>query len=182
MAAAWAQYRAQEELVIVARKYKVRLTLFHGRGGAAGRGGTPARMAILSQPPGSVNHNMRVTEQGEMIRFKYGSAPLALANLDLVLSATIEASLLPPPEPRDNWRLLMDRLAEVANKSYREMVQDNPDFVEYFSEGLFSPMRSEVIGKRYNTRLLSPRARTIELPEFGKKGRKIFLDTCHLPW
>ncbi len=135
MAAAWAQYRAQEELVVVAKKYDVDLTLFHGRGGAAGRGGTPARMAILSQPPDSVNHSMRVTEQGEMIRFKYGSAPLALTNLDLVLSATLEASLLPPPEPMANWRLLMDKLAEVASHSYREMVQNNPDFVEYFSEG-----------------------------------------------
>lgn len=135
MAAAWAQYRAQEELVAVAKKYKVKLTLFHGRGGAAGRGGTPARMAILSQPPGSVNHNMRVTEQGEMIRFKYGSAPLALTNLDLILSATIEASLIPPREPMENWRLMMDRLADVASKQYRKMVQDNSDFVEYFVEG-----------------------------------------------
>ena len=135
MAAAWAQYRAQEELVVVAKKYKVKLTLFHGRGGAAGRGGTPARMAILSQPPGSVNHSMRVTEQGEMIRFKYGSPPLALTNLDLVLSATIEASLRPPPEPMENWRLLMDKLANVASKSYRDSVQGNPDFVEYFVEG-----------------------------------------------
>ncbi len=135
LAAAWAQYRAQEELVVVAKKYGVELTLFHGRGGAAGRGGTPARMAILSQPPDSVNHSMRVTEQGEMIRFKYGSAPLALTNLDLVLSATLEASLLPPPEPMANWRLLMDKLAEVASNSYRQTVQNNPDFVEYFSEG-----------------------------------------------
>jgi len=163
MAAAWAQYRAQEELVIVARKYKVRLTLFHGRGGAAGRGGTPTRMAILSQPPGSVNHNMRVTEQGEMIRFKYGSAPLALANLDLVLSATIEASLLPPPEPMDNWRLMMDRLADVANKSYREMVQDNPDFVEYFSEG--TPERELALlalGSRPARRTNDPNDRSIK--------------------
>jgi len=133
MAAAWAQYRAQEELVVVADKYGVNLTLFHGRGGAAGRGGGPAHQAILSQPPGSVDHSMRVTEQGEMVRFKYGSATLALANLDLVLSATIEASLLPPPKPRENWRLLMDRLAEVASSHYRETIRD-PQFIEYFIE------------------------------------------------
>ncbi len=134
MAAAWAQYRAQEELVIVAEKYSVNLTLFHGRGGAAGRGGTPARQAILSQPPGSVNHSMRVTEQGEMIRFKYGSPPLALTNLDLILSATVEATLRPPPQPMENWRTLMDQLADVAHKSYRDTVND-PQFVDYFVEG-----------------------------------------------
>ncbi|MCZ6502964.1 MAG: phosphoenolpyruvate carboxylase [Gammaproteobacteria bacterium] len=134
MAAAWAQYGAQEELVLVANKYHVDLTLFHGRGGAAGRGGTPPRQAVLSQPPGSVNSSTRVTEQGEMIRFKYGSAPLALNNLDLILSATIEASLLPPPEPMENWRSLMDRLSDIACRSYRKTVQD-PNFVEYFVEG-----------------------------------------------
>jgi phosphoenolpyruvate carboxylase len=134
MAAAWAQYRAQEELVVVAEKYHVDLTLFHGRGGAAGRGGAPARQAILSQPPGSIKNSMRVTEQGEMVRFKYGSPPLALTNLDLVLSATIEASLLPPPAPRESWRSFMDRLAEVASTSYRKTVSDK-DFIDYFFDG-----------------------------------------------
>jgi len=135
MAAAWAQYRAQEELVTVAEKYGIQLTLFHGRGGAPGRGGGPARQAILSQPPGSVNKNMRLTEQGEMIRFKYGSPALALNSLDLVLSAVIEASLVPPPKPRENWRLLTQRLADTARDSYRQFVQGNESFVEYFIEG-----------------------------------------------
>lgn len=135
MAAAWAQYRAQEDLVTISEKYDVRLTLFHGRGGAPGRGGGPARAAILSQPPGSVKHSMRVTEQGEMIRFKYGSEALALSNLDLVLSATIEASLLPPAKPRESWRLLMDRMAAVARESYSEIVRDDPCFLDYFEQG-----------------------------------------------
>jgi len=135
MAAAWAQYRAQEDLVTVSEKYHVELTLFHGRGGAPGRGGGPAREAILSQPPGSVKNSMRVTEQGEMIRFKYGSDSLALNNMDLVLSATIEASLLPPAKPRESWRLSMDRLSEVACQSYREVVRDDPNFVDYFAQG-----------------------------------------------
>ncbi len=134
MAAAWAQYRAQEDLVTVSEKYKVKLTLFHGRGGTVGRGGAPARAAILSQPPGSVKGSMRVTEQGEVIRFKYGSAPLALNSLDLTMSATIEATLLPPPLPRENWRRLMDQMAEVSCQSYRDTVQDNPEFVEFFSQ------------------------------------------------
>ncbi|MCB1693431.1 MAG: phosphoenolpyruvate carboxylase [Pseudomonadales bacterium] len=135
MAAAWAQYRAQEDLVTISEKYNVKLTLFHGRGGAPGRGGGPARAAILSQPPGSVKHSMRVTEQGEMIRFKYGSEALALTNLDLVLSATIEASLMPPAKPRENWRLLMDKMAIVARESYREIVRDDPCFIDYFEQG-----------------------------------------------
>jgi phosphoenolpyruvate carboxylase len=162
MAAAWAQYRAQEELVVVAEKYHVRLTLFHGRGGAAGRGGTPARQAILSQPPGSVNGSTRVTEQGEMIRFKYGSAPLALNNLDLILSATIEASLLPPPGPMESWRALMDRLSDIASNSYRSTVRD-PDFVEYFVEG--TPERELALlalGSRPARRSNNPNDRSIE--------------------
>ena len=135
MAAAWAQYRAQEDLVTIAEKYAVQLTLFHGRGGTVGRGGGPARAAILSQPPGSISSSIRVTEQGEMIRFKYGSTSLAVNNLDLILGAAIEASLLPPPKPRENWRLLMNRLAELARDSYRAMVRDHPRFVDYFDQG-----------------------------------------------
>ena len=133
MAVAWAQYRAQEDLVAVSEKYDVKLTLFHGRGGTVGRGGAPAREAILSQPPGSVKGSMRVTEQGEVIRFKYGSAALALNSLDLTLSATIEATLLPPPKPMDNWRRLMDRMADVACNSYRAVVQQDPNFVAFFN-------------------------------------------------
>ncbi len=135
MAAAWAQYRAQEDLVVVCEKYGVDLTLFHGRGGTVGRGGAPARDAILSQPPGSVKNGMRVTEQGEVIRFKYGSPALALVSLDLALSATVEATLLPPPKPRENWRHLMDTLADIARDSYRETVQNNPMFLKYFDQG-----------------------------------------------
>ncbi|MEX2489527.1 MAG: phosphoenolpyruvate carboxylase, partial [Pseudomonadales bacterium] len=106
--------------------------LFHGRGGTVSRGGAPAHNAILSQPPGSVKNSMRVTEQGEMIRFKYGSDPLAMINLDLVMSAAIEASLLPPPKPRENWRVLMDKLSSVARDSYRGTVRNNSAFVDYF--------------------------------------------------
>lgn len=132
MAAAWAQYRAQEALVQVARRQGVRLTLFHGRGGTVGRGGGPANRAIFSQPPGSVAGSLRITEQGEMIRFKFGLPKLAVQNFTLYTGAVLEASLLPPPEPKPEWRAVMDQLANTAVTSYREVVRGNPDFVPYF--------------------------------------------------
>ncbi|WP_257275229.1 MULTISPECIES: phosphoenolpyruvate carboxylase [unclassified Endozoicomonas] len=132
MAAAWAQYRAMEEVTEVCRENNVELTLFHGRGGTIGRGGGPAHAAILSQPPGSVNNNLRVTEQGEMIRFKFGFPDVAINSLMLYASATLEASLLPPPEPKQSWRDMMDQLARDSLQIYRGMVRDEPDFVPYF--------------------------------------------------
>ncbi|WP_422134922.1 phosphoenolpyruvate carboxylase [Endozoicomonas sp. ALD040] len=132
MAAAWAQYRAMEEVTEVCRKNNVGLTLFHGRGGTIGRGGGPAHAAILSQPPGSVNNNLRVTEQGEMIRFKFGFPDVAINSLMLYASATLEATLLPPPVPEQSWRDMMDQLARDSLQIYRGMVRDEPDFVPYF--------------------------------------------------
>ncbi|MBB5321488.1 phosphoenolpyruvate carboxylase [Marinobacter oulmenensis] len=132
--AAWAQYQAQEKLTAVAARYDVHLTLFHGRGGTVGRGGGPANRAILSQPPGSVNGSFRITEQGEMIRFKFGLPRLAVKSLTLYASAVIEATLAPPPAPRDNWREVMDWLTERSLKSYRQVVRENPDFVPYFRQ------------------------------------------------
>ncbi len=135
MAAAWLQYRAQEELVDRCNKAGVQLTLYHGRGGSMARGGGSAHQAILSQPPGSVNGGMRVTEQAEMIRSKYGSPTLAFMNLDLVISATIEATLLPSTGAREEWRRTMDQLADTARSEYDRIVQDNVDFADYFDQG-----------------------------------------------
>ncbi|XKE46831.1 phosphoenolpyruvate carboxylase [Halomonas organivorans] len=132
LAAAWAQYRAQEALVEVCRRHGVDLTLFHGRGGTVGRGGGPAHAAILSQPPGSVNGSLRVTEQGEMIRFKFGQPEIALRSMEIYACAVLEASLLPPPAPEPAWREEMDRLAEVAHRAYVGVVREDPDFVPYF--------------------------------------------------
>ncbi len=132
LAAAWAQYQAQEALVETAQEFGVKLTLFHGRGGTVGRGGGPANRAILSQPPGSVNGAFRITEQGEMIRFKFGLPGVAQNSMKLYLNAVIEASLLPPPKPQQHWRDLMQRLTSVSLASYRQVVREHPDFVEYF--------------------------------------------------
>lgn len=132
LAAAWAQYRAQERLVDVCHQHGVGLTLFHGRGGAVGRGGGPAHAAILSQPPGSVNGSLRVTEQGEMIRFKFGQPDIALRSMEIYACAVLEATLLPPPAPEPHWREEMDRLAEIAHRAYVGVVREDPDFVPYF--------------------------------------------------
>jgi phosphoenolpyruvate carboxylase len=132
IAASWAQYRAQEELLQVCGLYGVQLTLFHGRGGTIGRGGAPAREALLSQPPGSLENGLRVTEQGEMIRTKLGWPSLAVKTLALYTVAICQANLTTPPAPNAQWRDVMDRLAEESCAAYRKVVRDEPDFVPYF--------------------------------------------------
>lgn len=132
LAASWAQYRAQEALVNLGERYGVELTLFHGRGGTIGRGGAPAHAALLSQPPRSLKNGLRVTEQGEMIRFKLGLPAVAVASLDLYASAVLEANLFPPTEPKQAWRNTMDHAAKISCEIYRGIVRGEPDFVPYF--------------------------------------------------
>ncbi|WP_275075527.1 phosphoenolpyruvate carboxylase [Providencia rettgeri] len=132
MAASWAQYRAQDALIKLCEKEGVTLTLFHGRGGTIGRGGAPAHSALLSQPPGSLKGGLRVTEQGEMIRFKFGLPQVTISSLALYASAILEANLLPPPEPKNEWKSVMDSLSDVSCAMYRDYVREQPDFVPYF--------------------------------------------------
>ncbi len=132
MAASWAQYRAQEALLDVADSAGVRLQLFHGRGGTLGRGGAPAGTALLSQPPGSLRGGLRVTEQGEMIRFKLGLPETAIGSLDLYASAILEANTAAPPPPEDSWRACMHQLAELSCERYRALVRGTPRFIDYF--------------------------------------------------
>ena len=132
LAAAWAQYRAQEELLNVCQEHSVELTLFHGRGGTIGRGGAPAQAALLSQPPGSLRKGLRVTEQGEMIRAKLGWSSLAVKTLALYTSAICRANLQTPPAPRQAWRDLMESLAADSCAVYRQMIREEPDFIDYF--------------------------------------------------
>lgn len=134
LAAAWGQYRAQESLTEVCKKHGVRLTLFHGRGGTVGRGGGPSHTAILAQPPGSVDGSLRVTEQGEMIRFKFAIPEIAVHNLELYAGSVLEASLAPVQKPKSEWRQLMDKLASEAHQTYRKVIWENQDFVPYFRE------------------------------------------------
>ena len=131
LAAAWAQYRAQEALTAVAAKHGVALTLFHGRGGAVGRGGGPSAQAIASQPPGAVAGSIRVTEQGEMIRFKLGTPAIAKATLSHYLTATLKATVAPPPAPSSAMRKHIGELADMSLNTYREFVSE-PRFVDFF--------------------------------------------------
>ncbi|BBB27357.1 phosphoenolpyruvate carboxylase [Amphritea japonica] len=132
LAAAWGQYRAQEALTKACADNDIHLTLFHGRGGTVGRGGGPSHTAILAQPPGSVAGSLRVTEQGEMIRFKFGVPEIAIRNLELYTSATLEATLAPAPGPKLEWRQLMDDLSASGLAAYRDVVRFDPQFVPYF--------------------------------------------------
>lgn len=132
MSAGWAQYSAMDALVRVCEEANIELTLFHGRGGTIGRGGAPAHAALLSQPPKSLKGGLRVTEQGEMIRFKLGLPDIAVNSFNRYASAILEANLLPPPSPKQEWRDLMEVLSQVSCEAYRSIVQGEPDFVPYF--------------------------------------------------
>ncbi|WP_415911865.1 phosphoenolpyruvate carboxylase [Neptuniibacter sp. QD37_11] len=132
LAAAWGQFKAQEGLTQLCKDHGVHLTLFHGRGGTVGRGGGPSHTAILAQPPGSVDHSLRLTEQGEMIRFKYGMPDLAIRNLELCTGAVLEATLSPAPGPEQAWREQMEAMAKRGLTEYRAIVRENSMFVPYF--------------------------------------------------
>jgi phosphoenolpyruvate carboxylase len=134
LAAQWAIYRAQEELAEVARRHGVELTIFHGRGGSAGRGGGPTHAAIASQPASHPPGRLKVTEQGETISFKYSLRGLARRNLEAALAGTLLATypelLEPPPSAED--RVVLDRLAAVSRAAYRAFVWDEPRFPAFF--------------------------------------------------
>ena len=132
MAASWAQYQAQDALIKTCESAGIALTLFHGRGGSIGRGGAPAHAALLSQPPGSLKGGLRVTEQGEMIRFKFGLPEVTIASLSLYTGAILEANLLPPPEPKPEWQQIMAQLSQDSCNMYRGFVREHKDFVPYF--------------------------------------------------
>jgi phosphoenolpyruvate carboxylase len=135
LAANWALYRAELDLVESARNTGIRLRLFHGRGGTVGRGGGPSYDAILAQPPGAVRGSLRITEQGEVIGAKYAEPRIAHRNLETLLAATLEATLLDTEglgglsEPAYE---VLDELAARAQRAYSELVHETPGFVEYF--------------------------------------------------
>ncbi len=131
----WTLYRAQGLLSSVAQEHGVRLRLFHGRGGSAGRGGGPSYQAIMAQPPNTLDGKIRITEQGEVISFKYSMRGLARRNLDTVLAAVLEKSADGSPrEPEPRWVEAMEDLSEIAHRTYRELVYEDRDFLNFFFE------------------------------------------------
>ena len=132
LSAAWELYKAQEDVVAACRARGVSVTLFHGRGGTVDRGGGPMHLAIQSQPPGSVNGSLRVTEQGETIDSKFGLPGIALRTLERYMTAVLEATLRPAQNPELRWRERMQELADSARRAYGELVHDTPDFPAYF--------------------------------------------------
>ena len=132
---AWALYQAQRALVDTGRRMGITIQLFHGRGGAIGRGGGPANRAILGQPAGTVVGRLRFTEQGEMIADRYGAPGVAERHLDQIINAVLRSSFGIDAEPAPpEWERLIERLAERAGRHYRELVYETPEFLTYFAE------------------------------------------------
>ncbi|MGB6126795.1 MAG: phosphoenolpyruvate carboxylase, partial [Gordonia sp. (in: high G+C Gram-positive bacteria)] len=156
LAANWALYRAELDLVTAAREAKVRLQLFHGRGGTVGRGGGPSYDAILAQPPGAVQGALRLTEQGEIIAAKYAEPVSARRNLESLLAATLESSLLDIEGLGDSPGQAytdFDELAELARAAYSALVHETPGFVEYFTASTpLSEIGAMNIGSRPTSR------------------------------
>ncbi|OBJ53001.1 phosphoenolpyruvate carboxylase, partial [Mycobacterium asiaticum] len=156
LAANWAVYRAELALVEAARKNGIRLRLFHGRGGTVGRGGGPSYQAILAQPPGAVNGSLRLTEQGEVIAAKYAEPRTAQRNLESLVAATLESTLLDVEGLGDTAEpayAVLDEVAELAKHAYAELVHDTPGFVEYFKASTpVSEIGSLNIGSRPSSR------------------------------
>ncbi|MDO8958669.1 MAG: phosphoenolpyruvate carboxylase [Rhodocyclaceae bacterium] len=132
----WALYRAEVALVEVFKKNGLRLRLFHGRGGTVGRGGGPSYQAILAQPAGAVQGAIRITEQGEVLASKYANPELGRRNLEVLVAATLEATLLPRAhdDPKPDCLAAMAELAECSFRAYRDLVYETPGFERYFWE------------------------------------------------
>ncbi|MDT3668822.1 MAG: phosphoenolpyruvate carboxylase [Aromatoleum sp.] len=165
----WALYKAEIGLVEVFARHEVRLRLFHGRGGSVGRGGGPSYQAILAQPGGAVQGQIRLTEQGEVIAAKYGNPEVGRRNLEVIVAATLEASLLADraPAPRAQFLDTMQTLSDAAFTAYRGLVYETEGFERYFWESTVISEISELnIGSR---------------PASRKKGRRIE-DLRAIPW
>jgi phosphoenolpyruvate carboxylase len=168
----WALYRAEVALVALfdglQREHGIRLRLFHGRGGTVGRGGGPSYQAILAQPPGTVNGQIRLTEQGEVIASKYAHPEIGRRNLETLVAATLEATLL--PGARDAPRAFVDAAQAISDAScaaYRKLVYGTPGFVDYFFDA--TPIR-EIAELNIGSR-----------PASRKAGRRIE-DLRAIPW
>jgi phosphoenolpyruvate carboxylase len=147
----WELYKAELTLIDIFRRHGVALRLFHGRGGSVGRGGGPSYEAILAQPPGAVQGQIRITEQGEVIAGKYSNAEVGRRNLETLAAATLEATLLDSnrPEPPGSYRTIMEELSAHAFRAYRSLVYETAGFDRYFREStVLEEIASLNIGSR----------------------------------
>lgn len=163
----WELYRAELALVELFHERGITLRLFHGRGGTVGRGGGPTYQAILSQPPGTVNGQIRLTEQGEVIASKFANPEIGRRNLETVVAATLEASLLPQsnaPAQLPAFETAMQTLSDTAMAAYRALVYETPGFTDYFfSSTPITEIAELNIGSRPASRKLQdPKHRRIE--------------------
>jgi len=159
----WELYRAEIALVALfdqlAGSHRIQLRLFHGRGGTVGRGGGPSYQAILAQPPGTVRGQIRLTEQGEVIASKYANAEIGRRNLETLVAATLEATLLQASKPASKAFLqAAEALSQASMRAYRALVYETPGFVDYFFHA--TPIREIAelnIGSRPASRKASQR-------------------------
>ena len=155
----WELYKAELALIDVFAKHHIRLRLFHGRGGSVGRGGGPSYQAILAQPAGAVQGQIRLTEQGEVITAKYANPEVGRRNLEVLAAATLEASLLAKTDklPKPEYLSCMDALSNYAFKAYRNLVYETEGFEQYFWE---STVISEIAGLNIGSRPASRKKTT----------------------
>ncbi len=163
----WEIFRAHRDLHVVAREAGIKLRIFHGRGGTVGRGGGPTHRAIFAQPFNSFDGQLRITEQGEVLNFKYADEVLAERNLELMIAASLDA--LARPNARDpeghftgvlkpEWETALDALSSLAYDFYREHILDDPGVITYFEQ-------STPVGELENAKIGSRPARRNDSPQ-----------------
>ena len=165
----WELYKAEIALIDTFRRHGITLRLFHGRGGSVGRGGGPSYQAILAQPSGALQGQIRITEQGEVIAAKYSQAEVGRRNLEILAAASLEATLLQPDQaaPREEYFAAMEELSTHAYRAYRHLVYETAGFERYFWE-------STVIGEIANLNIGSRPA--------SRKSSTRIEDLRAIPW
>jgi len=163
----WELYKAHRELHRAAEEHGVNLRLFHGRGGTVGRGGGPTHSAILAQPAGCFSGQIRITEQGEVLNWKYADPVLAEWNLELMIAASLEAVTRPTQSVNEEWERAIEEMSQEAYRVYRRDIAENPDVLEYFEQA--TPV-NELDTARIGSR-----------PARRSKGRRLE-DLRAIPW
>ena len=135
LASNWSLYEAQKKIIDIAGRHDILIRLFHGRGGTVGRGGGPTHEAILSQPPGTVHGQIKFTEQGEVLRYKYSNAETAVYELSMGITGLLKASravIQPHTEERRDYMGIMDELTRIGETTYRDLIDNTSGLFDYF--------------------------------------------------